>query len=231
MDRGFKTTFIPKRKVTHVEGEKKGVRKSSGNNLLFVLSLLLFFSALVSSVGVFLYHEQLLSAKKSKIVSIQRAEKAFEPEAILSLKRMDVRLRAGTEILKNHVAFSDFFHSLGESTLPDIAFQNFSLASKDGVIVHMEGEANGYLPIAQQSQLFEKNRYIQNPIFSDFELNEETGNIYFNVEFTLNPDLIRYGRTVKNITTDFSLQKEKIFLEEKEKTRGKDINFNLNNSQ
>ncbi len=225
MDTEFKTTFIPKRKLT--QSRTTRLRRNSGNSFLFLIAILLFVTAIVSAVGVSLYKVGVESSVRTKIESIKRAEKAFEPTVIIELKKLDIRLKAATELLNQHVAFSDFFDALGSSTLPDVAFSEMTLEEKDGATyVTMTGQASGYLPIAQQSDLFEKNLYIQNPVFSDFQVDEETGNVGFSVEFSLNPDLIRYGRIVKNLTTE-EADAEGVLIRHEKKTvsGGKQVDF------
>lgn len=197
MDKEFKTTFIPKKNLANVKKVESKAAKSR-RSLLGILALLLFITAVISTVGVFIYKIQLAAVVNSRIDSINRAEKAFEPAVILDLKKLDIRLRAGTELLDNHVAISDFLVSLGESTLPEVAFTDFSFTyGEESSSVSMGGEAQGYLQIAQQSDIFEDNDYIQNPIFSNFTLTD-TGRVTFGLEYTLNPELILFGRTIIN---------------------------------
>lgn len=197
MDKEFKTTFIPKKSVSkgpEIETRKSRVQKS----ILSIIALLLFVTAAVSVVGATLYKIRLAKAVNTRIDSINRAEKAFEPAVVLELKKLDIRLRAATELLDNHVALSDFLDSLAESTLPDVSFSDFSFTyDSEAPSVSMSGEARGYLPIAQQSDVFEENQYIQNHIFSDFALTD-TGNISFSLVFTIDRSLLTFGRTVKN---------------------------------
>lgn len=201
MDKEFKTTFIPKKNLANIKKTESKAAKSR-RSLLGILALLLFITAVVSTVGVFLYKIQLAAVVNSRIDSINRAEKAFEPAVILELKKLDIRLQAGTELLDNHVAISDFLVSLGESTLPEIAFTDLNFThEKESSSVSMGGEAQGYLQIAQQSDIFEDNNYIQNPIFSNFTLTD-TGRVTFGLEYTLNPELILFGRTIINNQLD-----------------------------
>ncbi len=228
MSNEFKTTFIPKRKLTQTAVTKSTRFSSKGNSFIGLIATLLFITTLISSVGVYLYKMRVTSLVKEKVMSIQRAEKAFEPNVILDLKKLDIRLRAGNELLNKHIALSDFFESLGESTLPEVAFTDFSLHENH---VEMEGESSSYLSIAQQSEWFEDNQYIQDPIFSDFELDEETGNVKFSLTFTLNEDLIHYGRTIKNKELNDvqeRIQEQNVFIQEHRKTvqSGNDVDFN-----
>jgi hypothetical protein len=231
MNNEFKTTFIPKKKLASVRDEKN-VKITKKNSFMVLIAGLLFITAIVSIVGVYLYKINISSSLKNKIESINRAEKAFEPTVILKLKKLDIRLRAATDLLDKHVALSDFFNSFGESTLPSVSFSNFSfLFNEDAPEVSMVGEAKSYLAIAQQSDLFEKNQYIQNHIFSDFQLTE-TGRVSFSLTFTLNPEFIKYGRKIRNAQIDSKVD-ESMIIENQDTTlpAGKNVDFTnqLNN--
>ena len=202
MDKEFKTTFIPKKDLSKgkLAAPSKSARRARG--IVGLLAILLLVTVAVSVAGVFLYKLRLAAVVSSKVKSINVAEKAFEPAVILELKKLDIRLRAATELLTNHVAVTDFFDSFAETTLPDVQFSGLSIDLTEGFpTITTSGEARGYLPIAQQSDLFEENRYVQNPIFSDFSLTD-TGRISFSLTFSLNPELLVYGRTLKNIDLD-----------------------------
>lgn len=201
MDKEFKTTFIPKKNLSKVKTPES--KQSRARRSLFgLLATLLFVTALVSTAGVYLYKVRLASILNSRIDSINRAEKAFEPSTILELRKLDIRLNAGTELLRNHVAISDFFESLAESTLPDVRFNDMNFTHDSaGSQVSMTGEARGYLQIAQQSDIFQSNQYIQNHIFSNFALTD-TGRITFSLDYTLNPQLLIFGRTLANTQLD-----------------------------
>ena len=94
----------------------------------------------------------------------------------------------------------------------------------------MIGEAKGFLPIAQQSDLFEKNQYILDHIFSDFQITDE-GVISFNLNFTLNKDLLLYGRTLSNTQTE-SILDEGVVIQHQENNLlpgGEKVDFNNTN--
>lgn len=225
MDKEFKTTFIPKKKL--VEERKKQIISPKNSSFISLLAGLLFVTAIVSIIGVYLYKLQVTNKVSTAVASINRAEKAFEPSVIVELKKLDIRLRAATELLDKHVALSDFFASLGETTLPDIMFNDFNFTFNDDYSeVAMSGEARGFLPIAQQSDLFEKNQYIINHIFSDFQITD-TGFVSYSLTFSLNPELLSYGRKIKNTQVDTTIKADMIIQNEKETLpAGKVINFN-----
>ncbi len=230
MDKEFKTTFIPKKRLaTDRSSNIKNTKKKS--SLLSFVAGLLLVTALISAIGVYLYKVSLDASIKSKVESINLAEKAFEPTVILSLKKLDIRLNAATELLNKHIALSDFFDSLGEATLPGVSFNDFEFTfNESNSNVSMNGEARSYLAIAQQSDLFEKNKYIKNPIFSDFQLTD-IGTVTFSLTFTLDPELLLYGRKIKNTKIDTKIDNGVVIQNQENNVfpKGEDINFNKTN--
>jgi hypothetical protein len=236
MDTEFKTTFIPKKNLKKAPASVASPRRKMSRSLLGIIATLLFVSAVISAVGVLVYKSIVTSSVNSKIEVINRAEKAFEPAVILELRKLDIRLAAAKELLDNHIALSDFFASLEESTLPDVAFGDFSLTFREDIpTVRMSGEARGYLAIAQQSDIFEANQYIENPLFADFSLTE-TGEVSFNLEFTINEALLAFGRVArrqqeKEVDTSEvfdNLDDITIVDEEAPVSSGESVEFNVN---
>ena len=202
MDKEFKTTFIPKKQSSQGRPVRATRRTRQTQSIFGILAILLLLTAIVSVAGVYLYKIRLATAVNAKIESINLTEKSFEPEAILELRKLDIRLRAATELLENHVAVVDFFESLGETTLPDIQYSGLDIDFSQAVpTVSTDGEARGYLAIAQQSDLFEENRFIQNAIFSNFSRGD-TDRVSFSLSFSINPDLLVYGRNLQNVDID-----------------------------
>ena len=113
---------------------------------------------------------------------------------IAELKRLDTRLDTLDGLLKNHIAFSNFFSLLSNETLQSIRFTRFeySYESVDGPVVRLAGRASGYSSVALQSDVFGKSKYFHNPIFSDMTLDNE-GNVIFNVSLIIDPVLLEYG--------------------------------------
>ncbi len=229
MDKEFKTTFIPKKRLT-TDRSKSLVKTKKKSGLLSLVAGLLFITSLVSVIGVYLYKISLDANIKSRVNSINLAEKAFEPTVILSLKKLDIRLNAATELLNKHIALSDFLNSLGEATLPGISFNDFEFTFNENASeVSVNGEARSYLAIAQQSDLFEKNKYIKNPIFSDFQLTD-IDTVTFSLTFTLDPDLLLYGRKIKNTKLDTKID-DGVVIQNQDHLlpEGENINFNKAN--
>ncbi len=236
MDKEFKTTFIPKRELSTGNAPVQSATSRKAQSAVNLLAILLLVTAIISVAGVYLYKLRLATMVNAKIESINLAEKAFEPSVILDLKKLDIRLRAATELLDKHVAVVDFFESFGETTLPDIQYSGISINfAEEFPTVSTTGEARSYLVIAQQSDLFEENRFVQNAIFSNFT-RTESGRITFGLTFSINPELLIYGRTLKNvdpeeITTDEAVDLNNVIIEDNRNVlpEGTNIDFNTNN--
>lgn len=232
MDKEFKTTFIPKKNLSKARTDGKSITRSKKTALIPFFAGILFLVAIISVAGVYIYKTSISAIVNSRIESINRAEKAFEPAVIVELKKLDIRLRAATELLDKHIALADFFESLGETTLPSLSFSEFSFEFReDGSEVTMSGEARSFTSIAQQSDLFEKNRYIRNHIFSDFTVTE-SGNVSFTLVFTLDPNLLTYRSSLENTQVNTKV-KDGIIIEDKQTDllpAGTNINFTNPNS-
>jgi glycosyltransferase involved in cell wall biosynthesis len=85
-------------------------------------------------------------------------------------------------------------------TIPNIRYINFqyelNLANPNLVQVSMTGEATSYDAITLQSDLFNQNRFIRNPIFSNFSLNRD-GLIDFDLSFDVSRSLVSFEQEVE----------------------------------
>ena len=72
----------------------------------------------------------LTNTKLNTLETVTNDSKTVLDEILIELKKLDIRLRAGTTLLTNHVAISDFLESLAESTLPQVSFSSFSFTGE-----------------------------------------------------------------------------------------------------
>lgn len=192
MDKEFQTSFVPKK--TLVEREPRTSRGSFGG-LANLIALIIFIASLIGAAGVYFYRSSLQGTIESYKESLTRARAAFEPTLITKLQVLDRRMKASTEILSSHIAVSPIFSLLGEITLPTVRYSDFAYEfnkqNKNLVDIKITGQAKGYNYIALQADLFAKNGFIKNPIFSDFAL-DQFGNIGFNLTFSVDKSLVIY---------------------------------------
>lgn len=196
MDKDFQTSFIPKKALS----EERTVRQQPVSLVIFFATLL-FFASLAAAGGVYFYKLSLVKKISSSAASLEKAKGAFEPKLIEDLQTLDRRLTAAQEILNNHIITSPIFASLSGLTLKSIQFTKFSYgftAASGGqaIKVSMSGRARDYTSVALQSDMFGGNKYFKDPVFSNLQLDEKTGNVGFELEFMVDPSFVNFAQTV-----------------------------------
>jgi hypothetical protein len=190
MDKDFQqTSFIPKKAIK----EKKIVRAKKPIGLVGLVAWIVFFVSLLAAAGTYFYRAQLADGNISKDAQLAKAYVDLQPSLIADLQELDKRMKAADELLRKHVAISPIFDTLGQITLPSVRYNTFDYVIDEGgqVQVEMTGEASGFNSITVQSDLYDKNKDIKNPIFSNFTL-DSAGNVTFDVTFSVDPALVRY---------------------------------------
>ena len=189
MEPKFQTSFIPKKPVAVTPQRKK--KSSSG--VFSLIALILFLSALASSVGAFLYQQYLVQSIERKEVSLERARSAFEPALIKEMSRLDARMLSAQEILNKHTALSAFFELLESTTLKTVQFDDFgySVDAEGKMLISMKGKALSFASVALQSDSFGDSALIQEPIFSGLNLDTK-GNVVFDFTAILDPSIVSY---------------------------------------
>ena len=190
MEPNFQTSFIPKKPIME---DKTVTNKSVG--ILLLISLFVLFITLVLTIGLYLY-KGILQKNITKMQSaLEVAKNRFEPAKINQLQVLDKRLGASSDILSKHVAVSPIFKALQDITMKTVRFTKFDYSvggDKTGrVMVKMSGVADGYRSIALQSDLFNKNNFFINSVFSNLALDGQ-GNVVFDLEFLVDPSLVNY---------------------------------------
>lgn len=192
MDKEFQTSFVPKKTILEREPSRIGGTFSSAANLI---ALIVFIASILTAGAAYFYRSSLEDKVAGYKVSLERARNAFEPTLITELQVLDKRMRAASEILDSHVAVSPIFELLGEITLPTVRYSDFSYEfnpeNPNLVDVKITGEAKGYNYIALQADLFGENKFIKNPIFSEFTL-DQNGNVDFALTFSVDKSLVLY---------------------------------------
>lgn len=195
MDQEFQTSFIPKKTLT-----PKPVSRGGSFGLVNVVSFVVMIISLIVAGGAYLYRDNLSQKVDEMKLSLDRAQNIFEPELLEELKLLDRRIQAADEILGSHIAVSPIFEVLQEITLPTIRYVDFTYeidaVNPNVVHVAMSGEAVSYDAITLQADLFSQNRFIRNPIFSNFSLNR-TGNIDFDLMFDVSKSLVNFEQYVE----------------------------------
>ncbi len=198
MDTTFQTSFIPKTPVTEKIGPKKG-----GTSLFVFLATIIFFAALAAAIGVYFYKSILINEVASAQEQLALAEAAFEPTFISTIQDLDRRIESANLILENHITVSPIFDALEGLTLKSIRYTKFAYEfttdGKKSVIVRMGGESDSYQSIALQSDLYQENKNIQDPVFSNLNLDDTSGKINFDLAFTIDASYLLFSEELERM--------------------------------
>jgi hypothetical protein len=105
-------------------------------------------------------------------------------------------MTSAREILDNHKAPSALFDLLEDTTLTSIQFKNLSYGMKEGrMSISMGGVASSFGSVALQSDIFGENKFIQESIFSNLNLDDK-GNVVFDFSAFVDTRLLSYVNTV-----------------------------------
>jgi len=193
MDKEFQTSFVPKKPII----EKAAPAHAGGgfSAAFNLIGLIIFIASILAAGATYFYRGSLIDRVEEYKTSLERARNAFEPSLITELQTLDKRMRAASTILDNHVVVSPIFKLVGRITLPTVRYSDFAYEFNEEnpklVDVIMTGEAKGYNYIALQADLFKKEKFIKNPIFSDFTLDQQ-GNVDFALSFSVDKSLVLY---------------------------------------
>jgi len=190
MEQNFQTSFIPKKPMI----EERAVA-SRPTSLLTIISIFIFIAVILASGGLYFY-KGIVEKNIAKMSSdLTLAQNRFEPSKINQLQTLDKRLNSASIILSKHIAISPIFQSLQSLTMKTVRYTKFGYTFGDEknakVDVKMSGQAIGYRSIALQSDLFAKNKYLLDPVFSNLSLDDK-GNVLFDLEFSVDPSFIDY---------------------------------------
>ena len=167
--------------------------------LLTIISIFIFFTVVVASGGLYFYKGVLSKSIVQMEKDLALAKNRFEPSKITQLQTLDKRLRASSLVLLNHIATSPIFKALQAVTMKTVRYTKFSYElgtdKNPKILVKMSGQAIGYRSIALQSELFTKNKYIIDPVFSNLSLDDK-GSVLFDLEFSVDPSFVDYKQTL-----------------------------------
>ncbi len=197
MDPKLQTSFIPKKALT--DGGVVG----SGVNLVSLIVSFIFIVTIAGAAGLYFYSKVLDTKVANETKTLQENEDRLELTTLEQYIRLDDRIEAAKEILRNHVAVTPIFDTLQKTVLQSVQFSNLNLTfgGKDKIVLAMKGQTLNYSSIAFQSDIISKdeNGLIKDPIFSDLNL-DASGNVSFSFTATLDPTLILYERNLNQDT-------------------------------
>lgn len=184
-------TSFPRRETPSATAQ--GARVVGEMSPFAIIAIVVFVTTAALAVGVFFYHGFLIRDILAKDEQLVGARKSFEPEFVETATRLDARIKAASQTLSLHTAFSLLFALLEKRTLETVRFKGFSLESKGEreFSISLSGEAKSFNAVALQSDVFGGEKKFLNPVFSNFTLSDR-GNVFFQFTTTLDPVLVAY---------------------------------------
>ncbi len=193
----FQTSFIPKKPLA-----EERVSAPRHTSIFSFFATLVFFASLASAAAIYFYQSNLLKTNAEKASEIAIARNSFEPSLIQTLSLLDRRITDAKQLLSGHIVVSPIFEALQVNTLKTIQFTKFSYITPTDptapIVVNMSGRAHDYSSIALQSDQLATNKDIHNSIFSNLALDPLTGNVTFDLTFTVDPQLVNFDSQIQN---------------------------------
>jgi len=203
MEQDFQTSFIPKKPMI----EERAV-SSRPTSLFTIISIFIFFTVIIVTGALYFYNGILAKNITQMESDLNLAQDRFEPSKIVQLQVLDKRLIASNEVLSNHIAISPIFDALQAITMKTIGYTKFSYNFDDSkntkITIKMSGTAIGYTSIALQADLFSKNKYLIDPIFSNLSLDDK-GNVTFDLDFSVDPNFVDYKKMLETTSGNSSI--------------------------
>lgn len=195
METRFQTSFIPKQPVT-----AEAPRHTSASSLFFLFTFILFMASLAGAGGVFIWQEIVSKNIEEGKAQLTLNKNAFDPNTISQLTRLNNRINAAEELLKKHKSVSTLFLVLGNATLKNVRFTDFSyVGADDKISLSMRGQAISYETVALQAKEFTNpnlKNVFRSPLFGDLTLDTQ-GNVSFSFSANIDPLLVDYYKLKK----------------------------------
>ncbi|MDQ3076956.1 MAG: hypothetical protein M3Q63_02825 [bacterium] len=198
MDPKFQTTFIPKKPLIQTTNN----RPPHTINFFTLISLIIFITTVILAVGVWGYQKYLTKNITTLETTLNTELEKFEPSLVADLGRLDTRLKSAKSLLNQHIALSSLFDFLSKVTLPTVRFSSFRYAiNGQKITLTMSGQARSFSSVALQASELQQEKnlnYIQNPLFSNLNL-DEAGNVNFDFTGTVDSSKILYRNYINNV--------------------------------
>ena len=186
MAQGINSSFIPKKEVRARSKRASGM----GANLFLLVGVIIFLTAILASLGVYLWGEQIDRANARAAETLEKNRESYAIESIEEFIDMNNRISAADMILRNHVQVTQIFEILESETLTDIYLTDFDFKTQDSdVVVSARGYAPTYSHVALQADQYSANTLIKDLILSGVNQSRE-GGIQFDLNFAIDRDVL-----------------------------------------
>lgn len=183
------TSFVP-----HQPSVEHRKLNASVANVFNVLSYAALGIVFLMAIGVFSYGRILASTQASRDALLAKAESSIDTATIEGFVQLRDRLNASQTLLKNHVAFSNFFSAL-QTLLPlSVRFTMLHVSTEISGAVRVEGVgvARSFNSLSAASSALTSESHIKDVIFSKMSITRD-GAVSFGFSATLDPRLIAFS--------------------------------------
>jgi len=187
MDRGINASFIPKGDIK--SKQRKARSAPLATNIFLLIGIIIFLVALLASLGVFLWSQQLDAANSRALEDLEKNKDSFAISSVEEFINLNNRINAATIILDNHVNISEIFTILEQDTLTEIYLSDFSFTSAGPEVeIAARGYAPTYAHVALQADRYGENTTIQDLLLTGVNQARE-GGIQFDLSFSVSKDI------------------------------------------
>lgn len=153
----------------------------------------LFVVVLALGIGAFLYNNVLVAQKLEKDKQLVQAEAEIDSTLAQSFIRLHDRLDSGQKLLDKHVAFSNFFTTLGQLLPATVRFNSLNVVYSDTGVVSLDGSgvAKSFNALAAASASFAADGNIKDAIFSKITVGRDNS-VTFSLSATLDQKLTEF---------------------------------------
>ncbi len=204
METKFQTSFIPKRPLIPTSGLNPAAPKRSFSYFM-AIAVLLFIISIGAAGGSYFWKSYLETAQIGYKTQLAQREKQFNPNLIEDLKRQNVKIDTGKQLLANHIAVSHIFDIIGRLTIEDVRFMSMEMTTgatkNEGIKIALKGYGTTLSAVAFQSDVLgQLERYglrkvVKNPILSDPAL-DTNGLVAFGMTATVDPVSLSYEKNL-----------------------------------
>lgn len=191
----FQTSFIPKKTIINEPGHSSNVVRDI--NVISIVSSIIFVLSLATYGGLFLYKNILIKQIKNADEEIKRTKSAYQIEKTQELVEVSNKIASAKRLLNSHVAVSKLLYLMQDLTVKRIRLTKLNYNNENNIpTLGFSGESANYNALAEQSNIFLQNKYIVNPHFGDFSL-EQNGHVRISFTSGIDTSIFSYRDLVE----------------------------------
>ncbi len=195
----YTTSFIPRKAVAVANTPYV---KSGGPGILTIIGLFVFFGAILSAGGVYLWKIQTQRTIESQIASLKKSRDEFDQKTLAAATRLNERIIAVKNLLDNHKSPSQIFSVIEEKVLKNVRLRNLTYSTDvDGTVkIKSSGSAAGFEAVVLQSDELGETGLFKDVLFSEVQTAAQ-GLVTFSLSANLDPKSVLYRKKFESLNS------------------------------